>query len=337
MTNLEWTDKPVEGDYLETYEGLLFTVKGLKHPEGLVIAYLRYIPDSNGNRVRGGRHYSRVYSIKKTTEYLSEKYPKYLNHIDSIGLVLQSVPCKDILRIYKPREYLKKIIDEPKTLLEEDYFRFVSELSNRSGVSLSHFGVSGSPLIGMDTTSSDIDLNVYGEDEGKSVYIALDDMRNDLDWVSPYNPDTITPILESRWGSTGLNINYFREIEGKKLLHGTVSGRDYFIRLLKPNESDETSKPIGSVKVRGFIEKTDSIFTPCSYQIRLKEYIVPAVGPNVSELVSFRGRFTEQVEVGSFVEVYGTLEEVTIERAPSYRIILGGPSDYLLPVKNLDR
>ena len=326
----------MEGDYVETYEGLFFTVKGFNHPEGLVIAYLRYIPDSNGDRGRD-RKFTRVYSISETTEYLSEKHPKYLNHIESIGLVLQSVPHRDIKRIYKPREYLQKIIREQETPLEEATYRFVDELSRRSGVGLAHFGVSGSPLIGMDIHASDIDLNVYGEEEGKSVYSVLSDIREELDWVSSYDSEKITPIMHSRWGSTGLDLDLFREIELKKLLHGTVQECDYFIRLLKPSVTDEASKPLGTVKLRGIIEEADSIFTPCTYRIRVSKYIDPPCGPDISELVSFRGRFAEQVESSTVVEVSGTLEEVSRNGRLDYRIIMGGPGDYLLPAEILDR
>ena len=45
----------IEGDYVETQEGLLFTVKGIHHPEGQIIAYLRYVPDPMGTRERSGR------------------------------------------------------------------------------------------------------------------------------------------------------------------------------------------------------------------------------------------------------------------------------------------
>ena len=54
----------IEGDYVETLEGLLFAVKGLHHPEGLVIAYLRYIPDFNGDREGDSRRYRRIYDLE---------------------------------------------------------------------------------------------------------------------------------------------------------------------------------------------------------------------------------------------------------------------------------
>lgn len=337
MPNLERYNIPIEGDYLETHEGLLFTIKGLRHPEGLIIAYLRYIPDANGTRFRDGKLYTRVYSIKNTTNYLSEHYPQYLNYVKSMDNIFQSIPQENIKRIYKAQEYLQNIIKSPNTTLEKISIQFVNEIAKRSNVSLSHFGVSGSSLIGLDTPSSDIDLIVYGETEGKAVYKVLDKMREDLDWISPYNSKTITPILQSRWVGTGLNINYFREIEVKKLLHGQIFDKDYFIRILKPYESNEKSRPVKFVKIRGFIEENEPLFTPCYYRFRLKEYIEPMNGPEITELVSFRGKFTEQAETGSYVEVFGMLEEVISEGTIHHRLILGSSRDYLLPVSFLDR
>ena len=39
-----------EGDYVETFDGHIFDVKGLVHPPRKVIAYLKYVPDLFGER-----------------------------------------------------------------------------------------------------------------------------------------------------------------------------------------------------------------------------------------------------------------------------------------------
>ena len=60
----------IEGDYIETIDGLFFTVKGIQKQKELVIAYLRYIPDPNGDRERDGNRYRRVYGLDKTQKIL---------------------------------------------------------------------------------------------------------------------------------------------------------------------------------------------------------------------------------------------------------------------------
>jgi len=43
-----------EGDLIENLDECIFDVKGLIHPPNRVIAFIRYVPDANGNRERDG-------------------------------------------------------------------------------------------------------------------------------------------------------------------------------------------------------------------------------------------------------------------------------------------
>ena len=102
----------LEGDYIRTHEGLYFAVKGSRHPKEKVIAYLRYRPNVKGDREKDGVKYTRMYSIEKTTKFLKEKYPKYLNKISWLDDELQSVPLEDIDTVFKPTPRLKEIIEK---------------------------------------------------------------------------------------------------------------------------------------------------------------------------------------------------------------------------------
>ena len=89
----------LEGDYIETVEGLFFAVKGVHHPPGFTIAYLRYMPDRKGGRIRNSRRYTRLYDLEITEDILKRNYPHYLNRIERKSLILQSVPKNNIQRI----------------------------------------------------------------------------------------------------------------------------------------------------------------------------------------------------------------------------------------------
>ena len=41
-----------EGDLIEIQDNVIFDVKGLVHPPNRVVAFIRYVPDPNGNRQR---------------------------------------------------------------------------------------------------------------------------------------------------------------------------------------------------------------------------------------------------------------------------------------------
>lgn len=321
-----------EGDYIRTVDGLFFAVKGGRHSDDLVVAILRYIPDEEGDRILDGKRYRRVYDIDQTTQYLRENHREYLNHIDWLGLELQSLPTARIAEIYKPSTRLIQIIANPSSKLEQQITRFVETLFLESGVDISFFGISGSILIGLETSDSDIDLNVYGELEGRKVYNALRKIRVEQDWVSGYDENSIEPVLVSRWGDTGLDLERLRSVECDKVLHGLIDGVDYFIRLLA-EEDESNSTPISTVTISARVTNSSHcIYTPCIYRI---EEVVMENGSqqiNVSELKSYRGKFTEQVKQGDRIRARGTLEKVNTDVDSFYRLVLGRSGDYLLSV-----
>lgn len=326
----------IEGDYIETIEGLIFTVKGLFHPEGQVIAYLRYVPDVAGDRFYKGARYRRVYDISKTTDFLERRYPQYLSRIESLSRTLQSVPTESIVEVHKPVDGLRKIRTRSESDLEKIVERFTSAISSESGVKIDMMGVTGSVLIGLSTPFSDVDIIVYGEEAGRRAYKALKKLREEVDWISPYDEKTVKKVVDARWGDTELGLERFKEIETLKVLHGYVAGRDYFVRLVKwPREVEQEtrSRPIGEARLKGFIaEDRDSIYTPCTYRVKDAVFIGTQFMYDVSELVSFRGKFTEQVLKGEYFEARGVLEEVEYRNRTVHRLILGGSGDYLFPI-----
>jgi len=316
----------LEGDYIETNEGLFFAVKGNYHPGDRVLSILRYIPDETGDRIKNDIKYKRVYDLKYTGKYLKRNYPHYLSYIEELDLTLQSVPIQNIKNLYNPREKIKEIINisyEPSITLR----KFVNAIIEESGVSIDSFGISGSLLIGLHKPESDIDLNVYGRKDGIKVYDALKKLRQKNNWINSYDTDTIRKVLESRWRDTGINLDIFLDIEIKKVLHGLIDGREYFVRLLNPTPIEYKSRPINVVTIRRIIEDdSESIFTPCRYSFDNSDE------EEIRGVLSYRGKFTEQVKKGELVEARGMLEEVWKENKREYRLVLGRKGDYLLPV-----
>ncbi len=330
----------IEGDYVETQEGLLFTVKGVHQPEGLTIAYLRYVPDPMGTRERSGRRYRRVYDLEETNGFLRDNYPQYINAVEDRGLTLQSISSGRITRIYKPWERLVELLADPRLGPERTISKLVSALIEY-GVPFDGLGVSGSVLIGMDTPDSDVDLIGYGLDAGSKIYEALKRLRQEADWVSPYEAETVVDVTRSRWGDTDLDLEGLSAIEARKILHGLVDGTDYFVRLVRePEEFEEgiSSRPLGRVTLRATVKESGaSIYTPCTYEIDECSYRGSHDWPDPSQLVSFRGKFTEQARDGDRVEAKGTLEKVEYGDRTACRVMLGGKGDYLVPVTLLDR
>ena len=331
--------KFIEGDYLETVEGLFFAVKGFRHPRGMVIAYLRYIPDPAGERLHRGKRYRRVYDIEDTTELLKAKYPYYFGEVDYLGQSLQTVPVERIKKVYDPGTALKMIIENPRNHLEEAAKEFVSALIHESRVPLRYLGISGSLMTGFATKDSDIDLIVYGAREGRDLYEALSALRNKTEGFRAYNREEVEKIARSRWSDTGIDPRKFLDTEIKKVLHGFFFQTEYFVRLIgEPRDTESSSKPVHKTTCRGIIsEDKDSIFTPCRYGLRELTVIDPKGSLDLSELLSYRGRFTEQAKKDDFVEFRGTLEEYILNDEKRYRVVLGTRGDYLVPAETFDR
>jgi hypothetical protein len=325
----------LEGDYIETAEGLLFAVKGVHHPPGLTIAYLRYMPNPQGERVRNGRRYDRLYDLKHTEDILRRNFPQYLNRIEKKSLTLQSVPSKHILRRHDPRQKLKEIIEKPEGDLQKTIAKLAEALQNK-GVSRKAIGISGSLLIDLAGPDSDVDLIVYGVENGRKAYESLRELRRETDWITAYDEENVTGVVWSRWADTGLDLKKLGSSEVKKILHGRVDSRDYFFRLLKlPQEVEieDHSRPLSVVKLTARITDAEEvIYAPCSYLIEDCEYLESRGLPIATQLLSYRGKYTEQAEKGDLVEARGTLEEVVIKGERSFRVILGRKGDYMIPI-----
>jgi hypothetical protein len=331
---------PIEGFYVETPEGLLFSVKGVHHPEGLVVAYLRYVPDPKGDRTRDRRRFRRVYDLDETKRYLRANAPEYLNYIHSKELTLQSIPQERITKVYDPTEKTRSIIHHPENMLEMETAKFVSSISTEGGVPVSEIGVSGSLLIGLAKSTSDIDLVIFGTENGRKAYDAVRKLRARTDWVRPYTLQDVVPVAAERWKDPEL-FRLMLETEAGKVLHGKVDETDYFIRLVpSPQEyrREIKSKPLGKVTLNvKVLDAGMSIFTPCIYIVDDCSYVEPSSGPEVTQLASYRGRFTEQASEGETVKVRGSLEEITYPEETVHRVMLGDMMDYIVPAAFGDR
>lgn len=324
--------EPLEGYYVETIEGLIFAVKGLHHPKDGVIAYLRYLPDKRGQRIREGRVYKRLYDLQETTECLKRRYPQYLRWFKELGLRLQFVPFSRIERVYNPKEMLREILERPHDEIERKIGILIQSLVQEA-VPLKDIGLTGSRLIQLATNESDIDLVIYGRKNGLKAYKILRRLRK-RGFISELPFGEALKVAKERWDGTGLDIQRLVDLERGKLLHGLLEGTQYFIRLV-PNPWEVKppirSRPLGVVRIRGIIVKDDeSIYTPCLYRVRAH-----TLGRSINELMSYRGKFTEQARSGERFEARGTLEEVHSSRGIYYRLMMGDREDYLIPLRLL--
>ncbi len=330
-----------EGDYIETKEGLFFHVKGILHPDDRVIAFLRYVPSDMGSRKKGENNYRKIYPINERYKYLEDNYPKYIFYSEINKKKIQSVPINDIKKIYRPQERLKEIRERDNlTDIEKLTLELSEKIIEESGIDRDRLGVSGSILVKLQKPGSDIDLMGYGKDEGWKIRSAMENLRERYPRVCAYDWEGSLEMAEFRWGKTGLPLEPFARIEGEKALHGLIGGRDFFIRLVKdPIDIDAkygefSYSPVGEAKIRGVVSgDKDSIFTPNHYEVE-KTRTIEGDSFRVEKLSSYRGRFTEQAVEGDEIVARGRVERVSRKKEKCYRMILGRPEDYLLPIRS---
>jgi predicted nucleotidyltransferase len=329
--------KGIEGDYLETKDDhLFFDIKGFHHPRDRKICFLRFVPDQNGERIKEGRKYRKIYSLNERYLKLEEDYPQFIFFSKELDLKVQSVKNEDIEKIYAPKEYYNSLsLKKELTKLELHSINFCKLLITDGSIPKDAIGISGSPMIGLDLADSDIDIIVYGtraslefQEKLKQILLAPNACR-------AYNLSEYKPHYEWRVGGSNISFKSFLKSEKRKLHQGKYYGIDFFIRYIKsPNDwkgtyYDYQFKNLGRIKVKAnIIDSTNSIFTPCSYEINcIKVLESKIIGNNIklknlSEVSSFRGRFCEQAIEGESVLVEGKLEEVRFKNNETHLRIL---------------
>ncbi|MBS7612247.1 nucleotidyltransferase domain-containing protein [Candidatus Bathyarchaeota archaeon] len=332
-----------EGDFLETLEGFIFDVKGLSHPPNKVIAYLRYVPDSSGSRMRLGVKYRKIYRLKDREDFLREKAPIYIFRSPVFNMEVQGVPLNRIKCIYNPQLKIKQLIElGVKDTVEREALEFVKLLSVKSRVPVEDMGLSGSLLVDLHNENSDIDLIVYGRENSLKVYRALGELMNEHDEVKPYNTDELAELYEFRSQDTSIPFKAFLKVEGGKKTQGKFMGRSFFIRFLhdwgevSEKYGDKIYEPIGFCTIKAEVsDDSESIFTPCRYMVSNVQFLsgVKANPAQVKEVYSFRGRFCEQAKTGDTIRASGKLEKVTSLNGESwFRVVVGGDrGDYMIP------
>jgi uncharacterized protein len=335
----------IEGAAIETEAGLIFTVKGIVHPPDRVVAYLRYVPDRRGDRVRGGERYRRVYSLAEQEEALRAQSLSYRIDDSELGVPVEAVPWRDIVRTYDPRERLQRLRAEgPDDALTADALRLAEFLREASAVPPEALGLTGSQLFDLQGASSDIDLAVYGDGACRKVHAELGRQMDDsLSVLARPQGEELTAIHAAHRADTPLSAADFARLQAGKVNEGRFAGRPFFVRFVKlPAEvpehyGDPRFVSAGTALVEGrVVDDRDAFFTPCRYML---EEVGAADGfpaDDLREVVSFRGRFAEQARVGQRVRALGAVERVIWKDGrETTRLVVGGRSgDYLLGLES---
>jgi len=335
-----------EGELIKTKKKVIFDVKGLVHPPNRIIAFPRYIPSPQGSRGYAGNLYGKVYSFTDRFKFLEEKAPALLVHDPVFDATLCEVPVDTITKHYKPVEKLRKL-RSAKTLsdLERKAVQLAEDLKKAADVPWSCLGISGSLLVGLYTLQSDIDPVVYGVENCRKAYAALQHLLEDGDsQFKPYSRRGLHTLFDFRSKDTIMSFEDFALVESRKAFQGLFNGTDYFFRFVK--DWNQTGEQYGDVRYKNcgyakiaatVADGAEALFTPCTYKLENVKVVDGARLQPIREIVSFRGRFCEQLPTNlrepPTVEAQGKVERVTNTKTKEthYRLLLGNkPADYMV-------
>lgn len=327
-------------DFIETNDGLFFTVVGYVHPNEKILAYLKYYPRSGGKWSRSGSNYERAIKfydiphLKETLKILEKNWPKYLYKDELLNISFSAVP-KDLIHVhYKPEEKLDKLLNSSKLdPLQRKTIDVATILSKKSGIKLQNFGISGSVLIDLHQTSfSDIDLITYGKKHGWMVREALLSLiRSGRSKIEPF-PKNEVPTPSRKKRLCLMNKMQLKLFYDRKWNRGVIDGTPFSVNpVLTPNDiqgmyGEYGCEPLGIVEAEATVtDSSESIFVPARYLVSAVKLNKNVKINDVKEVISYDRDYGDIAYDGEKILIRGKLERVEClhDGTTYYRIVIG--------------
>jgi len=340
-------------DFVQTPEGLFFCVIGNVHPRDRVLAYLKYLPSTEGKwggearYVRALRAYTTP-SVEESLETLRARYPHYIHQSETLNIEISAVPLSYVRTHFKPEKRLSTLLTADSTGLDELEKRtvnLVQDIAEISGVDPSFLGVTGSILLGIHNPSfSDIDLIVYGRINvlqvkeaisflfGKSLANrlsepSLEEWAFEKSKLYPLSPGEAKEIARRKW-DRGVYQGTFFSVHAVKLEEEVEE--KYGERIYEPEGLATIHARVADVK--------DAYFLPATYRVDDVTVVEGRNVDNVLEITTYDGLYSDLYEVGEKIVARGKLELVLDKHQETsyHRLLIGsfeaGGRDYIKPI-----
>lgn len=333
-------------DFIYTTDDLLFASTNYVHPDNRYISFLRYIPDSEGDRERNGKKYRKVSSDEAYT-FLRENYPDYLYFCDVTNVEMMGVPHEKVKEIIKPDKRLAQLradfkagkeLKNPEIMAKlmdvSDFFHYVA------GVPYENLGISGSILPGLHKEDvSDIDFVIFGLENHRKAMKAFRDNKNKPVYIEEIDKEIQLNgiedefwqrVYDKRMKDSSLTFDEFRWYENRKGNRGTINGTLFDILCTRDYDEisgtwgDTVYEPQGISQIECKITSALGAFdNPSLYTIEdLK--IIDGIDVPIKEVVSFTHTYAGEVVDGEEVVAKGKVEKVIKNGKDShYRLVVG--------------
>ncbi|MDF0589718.1 DNA polymerase subunit beta [Candidatus Methanocrinis natronophilus] len=275
-------------DFFQTVDGWIFAVVDYHHPDG-IRSILRYVPDPAGERDAGGVRYRKL-DFEEAYDLLRKERPDYVQDV-------HVVPEEDIRRIYRPDEELPKAAERDGRIAE------IVSVLRKGGVPDGKMGITGSVLVGLEGTASDIDFLVYGAAWWRARDV-LASAKEEGGRIRDLDEATWDKIYRKR--APDIDRREFVLHERRKGNRGLVDAT--YFDLLFTRDWDQIAPPFppGEKKGRLEIEATvlDAEFAfdnPAIFEID---------HPEISAILCYTHTYAGQAVPGERIEASGVVEEM---------------------------
>ncbi|MHC1589108.1 MAG: nucleotidyltransferase domain-containing protein [Methermicoccaceae archaeon] len=281
-------------DFLITCDGLVFSVVDYVPQEYYgggegIRAMLRYIPDEQGERRRGGTAYTKL-DTAQAFSYMREHHPDWVFDVFA-------VPESEVCEHLKADEMLERVAAHDFKLSA------LVEWLEGCGIPKESMGITGSRLTGLATEHSDIDFVVYGE-QWWNARRALEELSCD-DPVRTLDEVMWRRIYEKRKPHT--SFDEFVLHEQRKHNRGVVGDTYFDLLYVRDYEGVSEYAPPRTTRRVGMRTLTAEVVgdkyafdAPAIYEID---------HPDVSMVVSYTHTYAGQAFKGEVLEARGMLEK----------------------------
>ncbi len=278
-------------DFIETAEHLIFAVVAEGTEQDKVLCFLRYVPEKNQLK---------KYATSEANTFLQQYYPDYLHYSPILDAPLHAVPIERIVRHHQPKQRLQEILHITQADAVEQDLIALCQLLQTSGLDLTQLGVTGSLLIGVQKTSSDIDLVCYTREVFQQCRTVLRELiaqnviqaLRDVDWQETYQRrDCELDFADYVWH------------ELRKINKAMINGRKFDLSLVNASPSPEIYQKCGTMVLQARVIDDSAAFDyPAEFKIDHEE---------IKSVVSFTATYTGQAINGETIEVSGLVEQNT--------------------------
>ena len=346
MISSKPSDTFLDHDHLEDTHDNIYVVVGNVHPPSKVIAYLKYVPVNNKTIwCRGNVCYERVvkkYGVKNVMSTIKH-YQEY-SYDPVFGSRVPQVSLSKVVRVYKPNEKLREIVNRPRDDLELEVTELVDEIERDIGIEMSSVGIDGSILVGIHNPKySDIDLVIYGCRESIYFTECLSSLRS----LRRLPPDRALRHLRSQSEIYGLSVDLIKNIQPPYKRLWFKERREVnitFVDRYTYRYGDVVFKPLTPVEVIINVEggSCTSLFYPSYTYVNEVKDVKGVTNPDLMHeiknrltyVISYEGIFSYVLYKGGEVRVKGLLELVLPQ---SYYVVIVGAIEnpgYIVPLRH---